>query len=234
MGSYDSSPKELEVDLTIIGGGPTGLLSAVLARQLGLSVYIIDAKDGPLKVGRADALNARTQQYLEVTGILNHLLLGGLKCNTSSTFKEGKFASQQSHWWTSLPNTHHKNFLMIGQSVVESALLSQLDIPVDYETQATSVTESSSGTVVQTTRGLTIKSKYTIAADGAHSSVRTSLGIPFTGSKPEMIWAVLDTFIETDFPICPEIITFQKHGQSRVSWIPRYDPVKLVLVAAKG
>jgi thioredoxin reductase len=30
-----------EVDLVIIGGGPTGLLSGVLARSLGLSVYII-------------------------------------------------------------------------------------------------------------------------------------------------------------------------------------------------
>lgn len=36
-----------------------------------------------------------------------------------------------------------------------------------------------------------------------------------------MLWAVLDTFIDTDFPRCSEIITFQLNGQSRVSWIPR-------------
>ena len=41
-----------------------------------------DAKPGPLELGRADALNARTQQYLEVVGILDDLLPKGLKCNS--------------------------------------------------------------------------------------------------------------------------------------------------------
>ncbi|PIG87636.1 monooxygenase [Aspergillus arachidicola] len=194
------------VDLVIVGGGPTGLLSAVLARALGLSVYIIDAKNGALQVGRADALNARTQQYLEVTKTLPFLEPFGLKCNTSSTFEGGQFTSQQNKWWTSLKHTHRPNFLMIGQSEVEEALLHQLDIPVDYNSHVNGIEETR---------------QYAIAADGARSFVRTTLGIPFTGTKPEMVWAVLDTFIETDFPVCPEIITFQKDGQSRVAWIPR-------------
>jgi hypothetical protein len=75
--------------------GPTGLLSALLARQLGLSVCILDAKRGPLQVGGADAITARTQQYLEVAsnpkgqdakslGILDGLLSRGVKCNSMS------------------------------------------------------------------------------------------------------------------------------------------------------
>lgn len=36
-----------------------------------------------------------------------------------------------------------------------------------------------------------------------------------------MVCAVPDAFLDTDFPVCSEIITFQLHGQSRVSWIPR-------------
>ncbi|PYI07914.1 monooxygenase [Aspergillus sclerotiicarbonarius CBS 121057] len=216
-----ASQSVFETDLVIVGGGPTGLLSAVLARSLGLSVYIVDAKETSLDLGRADALNARTQQYLEVSKTLALLEPFGLKCNTSSTFEAGKFTSQQSHWWTSLQHTHRPNFLMIGQSRVEEALRHQLDIPVTYKTRADSIAESSSGVVVTTDSGNTIVAKYAIAADGARSFVRTALDIPFTGTKPEMIWAVLDTFIETDFPTCPEIITFQKDGQSRVSWIPR-------------
>lgn len=75
--------------------GPTGLLSALLARQLGLSVCILDAKHGPLQVGGADAITARTQQFLEVAsnpksqetktlGILDGLLSRGVKCNSKS------------------------------------------------------------------------------------------------------------------------------------------------------
>ena len=77
--------------------GPTGLLSAILARQLNLKVIVIDAKEGPLKVGGADALTARTQQYLEVAsnfpysdynaqkprnGLLSELLNQGVRCNS--------------------------------------------------------------------------------------------------------------------------------------------------------
>ncbi|OJJ97395.1 hypothetical protein ASPACDRAFT_53633 [Aspergillus aculeatus ATCC 16872] len=106
---------------------------------------------------------------------------------------------------------------MIGQARVEEALLHQLDIPVAYNTRATSIAEFDTGVVVTTDQGRTIVSKYAIAADGARSFVRRALDIPFTGTKPEMVWAVLDTFIETDFPVCPEIITFQKDGQSRIT-----------------
>ncbi|RYP63970.1 hypothetical protein DL771_009005 [Monosporascus sp. 5C6A] len=110
------------------------------------------AKPGPLELGRADALNARTQQYLEIVGILDDLLPKGIKCNNL---------------------------------------------------------------------GRTVRGKYAVAADGARSTVRSALNISFTGTKPEMVWMVLDTFIDTDFPVCSEIITFQLNGQSRVSWIPR-------------
>ncbi|KAI8960216.1 FAD binding domain-containing protein [Daldinia sp. FL1419] len=212
---------EEEVDLAIIGGGPTGLLSALLATRLGLSVRIIDSKPGPLEVGRADALNARTQQYLEVVGVLNKLLKLGIKCNTSSTFSEGDFKSRQSHWWTSLEHCAHPNFLMIGQSVVEQVLKNELDSSVCYQERVVSISENKDGVTLSTDCGRKVHSQYAIAADGARSTVRRTLDISFTGTKPEMVWAVLDTFIDTDFPLCSEIITFQLRGQSRVSWIPR-------------
>ncbi|GAP91334.1 putative FAD monooxygenase [Rosellinia necatrix] len=212
---------EETVDLAIIGGGPTGLLSALLARRQGLSVCIIDAKPAVLDLGRADALNARTQQYFEVSGVLDELLPQGLKCNTSSTFAEGEFKSQQNKWWTSIQHCAHPNFLMIGQPQIEKAIADHLDIPVHYGERVVSVSETRGGASILTDRQRKVHCKYAIAADGARSTMRSALGIEFTGTKPEMIWAVLDTFIDTDFPECPEIITFQLNEQSRVSWIPR-------------
>lgn len=43
---------------------------------------VTDSKPQPLQLGRADALNARSQQILEVVGILDELLSQGLKCNS--------------------------------------------------------------------------------------------------------------------------------------------------------
>lgn len=212
---------EIQVDLAIIGGGPTGLLTGLLAERLGVSICIIDNKNGPLELGRADALNARTQQYLEVVKILDELLPQGITCNTSSTFADGDFKSRQSHWWTGLEYAQRKNFLMLGQPVIEKALADHLTTPVCFGERVVAIAEDNTGVTTTTDRGRTIRSKYAVAADGARSTVRRELGLAFTGTKPEMIWAVLDTFIDTDFPVCPEIITFQLNGQSRVSWIPR-------------
>ncbi|WEW55603.1 hypothetical protein PRK78_001034 [Emydomyces testavorans] len=209
------------VDLVVIGGGPTGMLTALLAKRLGTSVLVLDAKPQPLQLGRADALNARSQQYLEVVGILDELISQGIKCNTSSTFANGTFASRQSHWWTGLQYVQHKNFLMIGQPVVEQLLAAELKESICYSEPVESVRETTSGVDVTTVSGRIVHGTYCIGSDGARSMVRQSLHIPFTGTKPEMTWAVLDTFIDTDFPRCPEIITFELDGESRVAWIPR-------------
>ncbi|KAK0661774.1 Aromatic hydroxylase fmpF [Lasiodiplodia hormozganensis] len=217
--------KEIYTDLTIIGAGPTGLTIALLARKLGLNVFIADKAPTSLPVGRADALNARSQQTLEVVGVLDKLEPKGLKCNTSSTFSDGNFISRQNKWWVSLHNCFRPNFLMIGQADVEAAMHEMLDIPCYHDHEALSIeefTDANGEDFVRTTfKDKVVVSKYAVGADGARSMVRNQLQIPFEGDKPNMNWHVLDTFIDTDFPCCPEIITFQVNGQARISWIPR-------------
>ncbi|PTB71799.1 hypothetical protein M440DRAFT_1473218 [Trichoderma longibrachiatum ATCC 18648] len=219
MSETNSKVEVADVELVI--GGPTGLLTGLLLHRLGVCVSILDAKSQSLDLGRADALNARTQQYLTVVGILDELLPLGLKCNTSSTFGEGEFISRQNKWWVGLEHTLHKNFLMIGQPVIEKILSNRLDGRVHYGEQVETLLETDDFVQVVAKSGHTVHAKYALGADGARSTVRAAMGATFTGTKPEMLWAVLDTFINTDFPRCPEIITFQLNGQSRVSWIPR-------------
>lgn len=139
----------------------------------------------------------------------------------SSTFGNGEFKSRQNQWWVGIEHALHKNFLMIGQPVVERLIASRLEGRVHYNEQVLSITEENDSVEIVTQSGRKVRSKYALGADGAKSTVRNSLGLTFTGTKPEMLWAVLDTFIDTDFPVCPEIITFELDGQSRVSWIPR-------------
>ncbi|KAI1049064.1 hypothetical protein LB506_004690 [Fusarium annulatum] len=223
-----------QVDVTIVGGGPTGLFVALLLQPLGISVRVLDEKPCSLELGRADALNARTQQYFEVAGILDELLPDGLKCNTSSTFKAGDFKSRQNAWWVGIEHAFHKNFLMIGQPVVEQVMRARLGDAVSYNEHVISITEDQDFVTIMTSSGRKVRSKYAVGADGARSFVRNTLGISFTGTKPEMTWAVLDTFLDTDFPVCPEIITFELDGESRVAWIPRERGMSRFYVLLKG
>lgn len=126
---------------------------------------------------------------------------------------------------------------MIGQPVIERIMterLKELGTSVHYSENVKEIKESDDSVTVSTDLGRTIHAKYAVAADGARSTIRNALGISFTGTKPEMLWAVLDTFIETDFPVSPEIVTFELNGEARVSWIPRERGMARFYVLLKG
>ncbi|WP_103863554.1 FAD-binding protein [Aquimarina sp. I32.4] len=212
-----------ETDILIIGAGPVGLLCAYLAELSGLKTIIIDTSVGPLEVGRADALNARTLQLLEVVDLFKELYPLGLPCNTSSVWEKGKFVSRQSSWWNELEGCFHKHFLMLGQAFVEKLLdekLTSINAPVVRQTTIEDIQITDQGCISTLSNKEIIKSTYLIGADGSNSFVRNYFNIPFEITRPQIIWAVIDAVFETDFPKVPEIIVFQAET-SDVAWIPR-------------
>lgn len=212
-----------QIDLLIVGAGPVGLMCAHLARLSGLRARVIDKSTGPLQVGRADALNARSLQLLELAGLLELLYPLGKPCNTSSIWSGGKFVSRQSSWWDNLTGCFHKHFLMLGQAHLEQALdlkLKEAGASVERSTGIESIDLVPDGCMTVLTNGERVFSKFVIGADGARSTVRERFQIPFEITRPELVWAVIDGVIETDFTKVPEIIVFHSET-SDVAWIPR-------------
>ncbi|MGZ3711466.1 MAG: FAD-binding protein [Bdellovibrionota bacterium] len=215
--------KNRKVDLFIAGAGPVGLMCAYLGKKFGLDIVIADKSSAPLEVGRADALNARTLQLMQLAGLFAELYPQGKPVNTSSVWGGGKFISRQSSWWDSLEGCFHKHFLMIGQSYVEKALDRKLTAAgngVLRSREVSSIESSEAGHVITLSGGEKIAAKYLIGADGSRSLVREHFQVPFEITRPQIVWAVLDGVIETDFPKVPEIIVFQAET-SDVAWIPR-------------
>ncbi|HSI04799.1 MAG TPA: FAD-binding protein, partial [Myxococcota bacterium] len=215
--------RTLETDVVIVGAGPVGLLCAYLGRLRGLQTVIVDKSSAPLQVGRADALNARTLQLLEVVDLFAELHPLGKPCNTSSVWADGKFVSRQSSWWDALQGCFHKHFLMLGQSFVEQLLdtkLTEQGAAVRRETSVANIEVTDDGCLTTLSTGETLKSKFVIGADGSRSFVRELFEVGFEVTRPQIIWAVVDGVIATDFAKVPEIIVFQA-DTSDVAWIPR-------------
>lgn len=214
--------REHTTDIMIIGAGPVGLMCAHLAQLSGLRTIIVDRSDGPLQVGRADALNARTLQLLEIAGLFDDLYPLGKTCNTSSVWADGKFVSRQSSWWDQLDGCLHKHFLMLGQSFLEQCLDKKLrpmgGVRRSIEVKNVLLTPEDCVTVLA--NGDQVRSRFVIGADGSRSFVRSLFNIPFEIVRPEIVWAVIDGVIQTDFPKVPEIIVCQTDS-SDVAWIPR-------------
>lgn len=210
-------------DIVIVGAGPVGLMCAYLGTLCGLRTVVLDSSAEPLKVGRADALNARTLQLLEIAGLFDELYPLGKICNTSSVWANGGFVSRQSSWWEELEGCLHKHFLMLGQSHLERLLdekLREKQNPVRRLSPVVDIRLTESGCITRLASGEELESKFVIGADGSRSLVRRLFEIPFEVVRPELTWAVLDGVIETDFPKVPEIIVFQAET-SDVAWIPR-------------
>jgi 2-polyprenyl-6-methoxyphenol hydroxylase-like FAD-dependent oxidoreductase len=212
-----------EVDILIAGAGPVGLMCAYLAHRCGLKAVVVDKSLGPLQVGRADALNARSLQLLELADLFDDLYPLGKPCNTSSVWSNGQFISRQSAWWDELQGCFHKHFLMLGQSYIEKLLderLTRSGVAVERAIEIKDIRLVHGKCQTTLSSGEVISSDYVIGADGSHSFVREHFQVPFEIVRPELVWAVIDGVLETDFPKVPEIIVFQNET-SDVAWIPR-------------
>lgn len=65
-----------------------------------------------------------------------------------------------------------------------------------------------------------ICSKYILGCDGAHSSVRQSAGIKFTGERSANKWIRMDATVQTDMPSPRTLNSVQSESHGLVLWCP--------------
>jgi 2,4-dichlorophenol 6-monooxygenase len=209
-----------EIPVLIVGAGPTGLMASLLLERLGVETRILDRRAGPLDAPAAHAVNARTLEICRGAGISMDAIEEAAGDPSEAGFVYwvtrlggrvlGRLRyEQQDDDQLDVTPTPLRN---ISQNRFEPILIEGLERQTGRRPQWRSEWISSIERDdrvhtrirdLDTGREEEIVSRHVVAADGAGSPIRKSLGIDVVGP------AGIQSFIMVHFRAClrgiPEI-----------------------------
>lgn len=195
-----------DVDLLVVGAGPTGLTAAIAARQHGLTVRIVDRGEAATAFSKALVLHSRSLEVLDDLGCSARLLgagrpfralhiVSGAATIARVQFDELDWRGAPYPMWLTLPQASTERCL--------EAHLASVGTVVERTTTAIAVTEHEDGVAVDLVKGGNaerIQARWVLGADGARSDVRRLAGISLDGETGEEVFVLADVDVETSLP----------------------------------
>jgi 2-polyprenyl-6-methoxyphenol hydroxylase-like FAD-dependent oxidoreductase len=177
---------ERSADVVIVGAGPTGLLLAGDLAAAGVRTTILERRTSGSSLSRAFAVHARTLELLDARGLADELVRGAERVDRLRLF--GQVEVDLSRLPTRFP------FVLITPQYRTEGVLERrarslgVQIVTGEEVTGVRQTGDEDGEVEVQSRGPggerhAWRAQFVVGADGVHSAVRTSLGVPFPGTS---------------------------------------------------
>jgi 2-polyprenyl-6-methoxyphenol hydroxylase-like FAD-dependent oxidoreductase len=168
-------------DVVVVGAGPTGLMLACELALGGVAVRVLEERASTPNITRAFAVHARTLELLDARGMAEDLIPRGVAVYEVAP-PGGKPMDLRE-----LPG-RYAMLLIVPQSGTEQVLAGRADelgVPVVRGAEVVGLTEGDDGVTVECAGGDAICAKYVVGCDGAHSTIRSLVGIDFVGKQYE-------------------------------------------------
>lgn len=187
----------------IVGAGPVGLAAALLLTQAGRTPRLVEMRPDPSMLSRALAVNPRTLDLLEPSGVTARMLelgspMRGVRLSRGDrTIAEITFEGIHPRYPFMLALSQATTERLLTQALVAAG--GRIERPVRLtgcRTDAGTVEATIRDERTSTTE--TSRHPWVLAADGAHSAVRESMGMGFPGTAFTDDWHLADVPLRTD------------------------------------
>ncbi|MGW5662171.1 FAD-dependent monooxygenase [Streptomyces sp. NPDC003758] len=170
---------ERTTEVVIAGAGPTGLMLAYELALAGVETLVLEKLRQRIQQVKGGGIQPRTAELLQSRELLEPLL----RRATPREPVGGHFAALPVPLDCTPWQTRHPFPIAIPQWEIEEVLEERAAAVGARVVRGTAVSgiESDDDGVVVTANGLTVRARYLAACDGAHSTVRKLLGLPFPG-----------------------------------------------------
>jgi 2-polyprenyl-6-methoxyphenol hydroxylase-like FAD-dependent oxidoreductase len=203
-----------DVDVLVVGAGPVGLLLGTELQRDGVAVKVIDRMPGRQFFCKALGVTPRTLEIFADLGIVDRAIEAGVWLTGVETWVDGAMVPARTMRvpevglpYGSLSLAQYETERLLEAAFAEHG--GQVEYGCTLESFSHDGSDGSDGNAVVARltgpqgEALSMRCKWLVGCDGAHSKVRSGLGLTFEGERYPQTFALADVDLVWSYPRGP-------------------------------